>query len=124
MRVPSLIPTFRRHEEGITICPLDVAVVSIVYHPPTNTQECTIESNVSQSRKGVTTRCWCEEWESEQSYSEYLFARKRHSLTSAPGAMPAFREAISTCLAAVSIPSRLGSSKPRRTPLWSSTMTP
>src|SRR5712692_5653719 len=56
--------------------------------------------------------------------SEYLSARNRRSLTFAPGAMPALREAISTCLAAVSIPSRLGSSKPRRTPLWSSTITP
>jgi hypothetical protein len=29
MRVPSLIPNFRLIEDGITICPFDVAVVSI-----------------------------------------------------------------------------------------------
>ncbi len=54
----------------------------------------------------------------------YRLTRNRESLSGVPGGMPALRAAISTCIYAVSTPSRSGKSNPRCKPSSSSTITP
>src|SRR5262245_58638755 len=59
MRVPSLIPSLRRIIEGITICPFEVAVVSICRRPPTAEQMLHSSLRVSQVGECITSpTCW------------------------------------------------------------------